>query len=36
VSQGTVDEQVYSALRERRNVVDVVLEQLSPRTGAVA
>jgi SNF2 family DNA or RNA helicase len=36
VSQGTVDEQVYSALKERRNVVDVVLEQLSPRTGAVA
>jgi len=36
VSQGTVDEQVYAALRERRNVVDAVLEQLSPRIGAVS
>jgi len=35
VSQGTVDEQVYAALRERRNVVDAVLEKLSPRIGAV-
>ncbi len=36
VTQGTVDEQVYAALSERRNVVDAVLQQLSPRTGAVA
>jgi hypothetical protein len=36
VSQGTVDEQVYKALSERRNVVDAVLAQLSPRTGVVA
>jgi SNF2 family DNA or RNA helicase len=36
VTQGTVDEQVYAALRERRNVVDAVLQQLSPRTGAMA
>jgi SNF2 family DNA or RNA helicase len=36
VAQGTVDEQVYAALRERRSVVDAVLEKLSQRTGAVA
>jgi len=36
VSQGTVDEQVYKALSERRDVVDAVLAQLSPRTGVVA
>jgi SNF2 family DNA or RNA helicase len=36
VAQGTVDEQVYAALRERRSVVDAVLERLSQRTGAVA
>lgn len=36
VTQGTVDEQVYAALRERRSVVDAVMERLSPRTGAVA
>lgn len=36
VCQGTVDEQVYAALRERRNVVDAVLQKLSPRTEAVA
>jgi len=36
VCQGTVDEQVYAALRERRNVVDAVLQKLSPRQGAVA
>ena len=36
VTQGTVDEQVYGALRERRNVVDAVLTKLSPRKGAVA
>ena len=33
VTQGTVDEQVYGALRERRNVVDAVLTKLSLRTG---
>ena len=36
VCQGTVDEQVYAALRERRNVVDAVLQQLSPRKERVA
>ena len=36
VTQATVDEQVYGALRERRNVVDAVLTKLSPRKGAVA
>lgn len=36
VCTGTVDEQVYAALRERRSVVDAVLHQLSPRTEAVA
>lgn len=36
VTEGTVDEQVYGALRERRNVVDAVLTKLSPRKGAVA
>jgi SNF2 family DNA or RNA helicase len=33
VTQGTVDEQVYAALRERRSVVDAVLAKLSPRIG---
>lgn len=36
VCRGTVDEQVYAALSERRNVVEAVLQQLSPRQGAVA
>lgn len=36
VCQGTVDEQVYAALRERRNVVEAVLQKLSPRQEAVA
>ena len=36
VCQGTVDEQVYAALRERRNVIDAVLQRLSPRQEAVA
>ena len=36
VCQGTVDEQVYAALRERRNVVDAVLQKLSPRRERVA
>lgn len=31
VCTGTVDEQVYRALKERRNVVDAVLQKLSPR-----
>jgi SNF2 family DNA or RNA helicase len=35
VCEGTVDEQVYAALRERRNVVDAVLTRLSPRKEAV-
>jgi hypothetical protein len=35
VTQDTVDEQVYAALRERRSVVDAVLAKLSPRTGVV-
>jgi SNF2 family DNA or RNA helicase len=36
VAEGTVDEQVYAALRERRSVVDAVLGRLSPRKGRVA
>lgn len=36
VCEGTVDEQVYKALRERRNVVDAVLQKLSPRKESVA
>ena len=36
VAQGTVDEQVYAALRERRSVVEAVLQRLSSRQGAVA
>jgi len=36
VCAGTVDEQVYAALRERRNVVESVLQQLSPRKERVA
>lgn len=35
VTTGTVDEQVYAALSERRSVVDAVLAKLSSRTGAV-
>jgi len=35
VCEGTVDEQVYAALRERRSVVEAVLQKLSPRTEAV-
>jgi SNF2 family DNA or RNA helicase len=34
VAKGTVDEQVYEALSERRSVVDAVLQKLSPRKGA--
>lgn len=34
VCRGTVDEQVYAALRERRNVIDAVLRKLSPRQEA--
>jgi SNF2 family DNA or RNA helicase len=38
VAAKTVDEDVYAALKERRDVIDVVLRQLSPRSerGAVA
>lgn len=36
VATGTVDEQVYAALRERRSVVEAVLRNLSPRTESVA
>ena len=36
VCTGTVDEQVYAALRERRSVIEAVLQQLSPRTEGVA
>lgn len=36
VCTGTVDEQVYAALRERRSVVEAVLQGLSSRQGAVA
>lgn len=36
VCEGTVDEQVYAALRERRNVVESVLQKLSPRQEQVA
>jgi SNF2 family DNA or RNA helicase len=36
VCQGTVDEQVYAALRERRSVVEAVLQKLSSRQGVVA
>jgi SNF2 family DNA or RNA helicase len=36
VCKGTVDEQVYAALRERRNVVESVLQKLSPRKESVA
>ena len=36
VCTGTVDEQVYAALRERRSVIEAVLQQLSPRTEVVA
>lgn len=36
VCTGTVDEQVYAALRERRSVVDAVLQKLSSRKGVVA
>jgi SNF2 family DNA or RNA helicase len=33
VCSGTVDEQVYAALRERRSVVEAVLQKLSSRQG---
>lgn len=36
VCRGTVDEQVYAALRERRNVIEAVLQKLTPRTENVA
>jgi SNF2 family DNA or RNA helicase len=36
VCQGTVDEQVYAALRERRSVIEAVLQKLSSRQGVVA
>lgn len=36
VCQGTVDEQVYAALRERRSVVEAVLAKLSPRKEQMA
>lgn len=36
VATGTVDEQVYAALRERRSVVEAVLRKLSPRKDCVA
>jgi len=36
VCQGTVDERVYAALQERRNVIDAVLQNLSSRQEAVA
>ena len=36
VAPGTVDEQVYVALRERRSVIEAVLRNLSPRKESVA
>jgi SNF2 family DNA or RNA helicase len=36
VAPGTVDEQVYAALKERRSVIDAVLRELSPRKEPVA
>jgi SNF2 family DNA or RNA helicase len=36
VATGTVDEQVYAALRARRNVIEAVLQNLSPRGEPVA
>ena len=36
VCGGTVDEQVYAALRERRSVVEAVLHKLTTQKGAVA
>jgi hypothetical protein len=36
VAPGTVDEQVYAALRERRSVIEAVLRNLSPRKESVA
>ena len=36
VAPGTVDEQVYAALRERRSVIEAVLQGLSPRRESVA
>jgi SNF2 family DNA or RNA helicase len=36
VAPGTVDQQVYAALRERRSVVEAVLQNLSPRKESVA
>jgi SNF2 family DNA or RNA helicase len=36
VCEGTVDAQVYAALRERRHVVEAVLQRLTPRRESVA
>jgi SNF2 family DNA or RNA helicase len=36
VCDGTVDAQVYAALRERRHVVEAVLQRLTPRQESVA
>jgi SNF2 family DNA or RNA helicase len=36
VCEGTVDAQVYAALRERRHVVEAVLQRLTPRQESVA
>jgi SNF2 family DNA or RNA helicase len=36
VAPGTVDQQVYAALKERRSVVEAVLQNLSPRKESVA
>ena len=36
VCEGTVDVQVYAALRERRNVIEAVLQKLTPRRESVA
>lgn len=36
VAAGTVDEQIYKALADRRDVVEAVLERLSPRQEAMA
>jgi SNF2 family DNA or RNA helicase len=36
VCEGTVDAQVYAALRERRNVIEAVLRKLTPRKESVA
>lgn len=36
VATGTVDERVYAALRERRDVIDAVLDDLTSRTERIA